>query len=324
MNKILKFGQNTFFTLMISLMLSSCSSGTLRTAENIPRKVVISNKNGAALYTNATFEKEEKDFKSKQWEVFFIIESDSKYFKVSRDLDNKSNKAIYIKPQDAFEWNSNFCLGFKNSPHENKREVVKIYKTAKLEQVTLQEKEKHTDIFRPEATQPILETSNPDEKIYKIATLYDRKNKDGIYEFFGDHDFGYVKFEEKAYKQYRYISKGELELNIQSVLAARNKTGGSNKSPDVLTDIFNLLGSLVSPDTSYKDGAKDIERTLTSKNIPDSVKTGIFQPGKLNGQNMDDINEGLQKMYPKMIEFRDNSSNWINGHGYIPIEWIKQ
>jgi hypothetical protein len=323
MTKTSNIGLNIFFILII-LAISSCSSGgTLKTSENIPRKIVISNKNGATLYENDTFT-EDKDSKSRQWEVFFIVESNSKYFKVSRDLDNKSNKAVYIKPQDAFEWNSNFCLYFKNSPHEAKREPVKIYKTADLNEITLQEKEKHSSIFNRENVQPVLQTVDPDKKIYKIATLYDRKNKDGIYEFFGDYDFGYVKFDEKVYRQYRYLSKENLELNIQSVLAARNKVGGSNHSPDVLTDIFNLLGSLLSPDKSHKDGAEDIKRTLNSDSIPSSVKGEIFKPNSLNGKSMDVMNEELQKMYPQMIKFRDNSSNWVRGYAYIPIEWIRE
>jgi hypothetical protein len=311
MTKTSKIRLNVFFILII-LAISSCSSGTLKTSENIPRKIVVSNKNGATLYENDTFIKEDKDSKSSQWEVFFIVESNSKYFKV------------YIKPQDAFEWNSNFCLDFKNSPYEAKRETVKIHKTADLNEIILREKEKHSSIFNRENVQPVLQTVDPDKKIYKIATLYDRKNKDGIYEFFGDYNFGYVKFDEKVHRQYRYLSKENLELNIQNVLAARNKVGGSNHSPDVLTDIFNLLGSLLSPDKSHKDGAEDIKRTLKSDSIPSSVEGEIFKPNILNGKSMDVMNEELQKMYPQMIKFRDDSSNWVRGYAYIPIEWIRE
>jgi hypothetical protein len=320
MIKISTFRLGILATSIVLITLSSCSTGTLKTSENIPRKVVISSKDGAIFYEDSAFKKEKNKYN--QWEVFFIVESSNEYFKVSRDLDNVSNDASYIRSKDAFEWNSNFCFGFKNSPDVAKRQVVKIYETPSLKTVALQEKEKHRTSFKPDDAQPVLKTIDVGG-VYKIATLYDRKDKDGVYKFFGDHYFGYVKFDKEAHKQYRYLSKKDLESNINSILAASNKVGGSDNSPNILADVAKLIGTLVSPDTTHKDGVKDLNRTLGSKDIPDSVKEGIFEPGKLDGENTNELNADLQKLYPTMVEFRNNSSNWKEGYAYIPVEWVR-
>jgi hypothetical protein len=321
MIKISTSSLGIFIISIVSITLSSCSTGTLRTPENIPRKAVISSKGGATLYEDSDFTKAKLNHK--QWEVFFIVELGAKYIKVAKDLDNVSNEALYIKLQDAFEWNSNFCFGFKNSPDVAKRKVVEIYETESLKTIALQEKEKHRTNFTPDDAQPVLSTVDREKGIYKIATLYDRKDENGVYRFFGDHYFGYVKFDKEAYIQYRYIKKRDFESNVNSILAASNKVGGSDNSPNMISEVSKLIGTLISPDTTHKDGVKDLERTLGSKDIPDSVKKGIFKPGKLEGGNTGELNADLQKLYPKMVKFRDNPSNWNEGYAYIPVEWIK-
>jgi hypothetical protein len=119
------------------------------------------------------------------------------------------------------------------------------------------------------------------------------------------------------------VSKDFLNQNIQNVLSARSKATGSNRSPDNINEIFDLIASLLS-DKSNKNGADDIKHTVESKHIPDSVKKGIFDPSRLNGGNIDKINDDLQDFYPQMRDFYADDSNWKNGYGYIPVEWIKK
>jgi hypothetical protein len=93
MAELSRLGLNKFFiNVILSVVLSSCSNGTLRTPEDIPRKVVISNKDGAISYEDDSFTKRKSEYK--QWEVFFILERNEKYIKVSKDLDNKSNVSV--------------------------------------------------------------------------------------------------------------------------------------------------------------------------------------------------------------------------------------
>ena len=214
----------------MGISLVSCKSQTLRTSEGIPRKAIVSSKGEAPLYSDRNLKKEEGE--AQLWEAMFIeeINETKGYYRVSRSLDKKSADSFYMRSEDVLEWNSNFSLAFKNSPHIAKRPKVKIYQTidgleSKDEnEIVMQEKEEHDEGFSFTDAQPILKEVDSDKKIYKIASLYDQIDEDGNYIFLGDYDSGYVIFDENAHTLYRYVSKAQLRQDALNVIAAEVET----------------------------------------------------------------------------------------------------
>jgi len=322
-----KFVLSIFTFIFLVVSLSGCG-GILKTKEGIPRKVVVSNRNGADLYKRINLV--EKTESAKQWTVFFIVEKTEKYYKVSKSLNITQNKPIYLKSEDVFEWNLPFCIAFKNSPDKANRPIVKIFKTVEglksdnEKDVIMQEKNVHSEIFYPENVQPILKEVESNSKIYKIASLYDKRKKDGTYKFFGDYDFGYVKFEEKAHRHYRYVSKQQFRDNLTGVLGAKIRTNDPNPNPQSLDEVFNFIASLLNPDASTKDGVEGIEEIFSSEDSPSELEDGVFNEDSRSGQNWSEMNKSFNDMYEEMAEYLDQSSNWNTyGYAYIPVEWIK-
>lgn len=324
-----------FVVLFVSFLSLGCESKVLETREGIPRKIIVSSEDGTTLYADEDFQEgvEEAD----QWDPLFIlaIQDDSKekdgYFKVSKKVDDY-NESFYVRKEDAFEWNSDFSLAFRNSPHLADRPIVKIYET--LEglksgdgNVVMQEKEEHSGEFRSTSTQPVLKDLSNEENAYRIAALYDICDKQGICRFEGDYDFGFVEFDREAYRLYRYVSEQQLRDNANAILAARAETTDETPNPEGIRKTFNYIGSVIDENLNIKEGVKDISRVFKDGDeIPEIIREGVL--GEDIADNPSDfrrINRELIPIYEEMTGFLENDSNWEDSeYVYVPVEWMRQ
>jgi hypothetical protein len=312
--------------ISLPIFLISCSDA-LRTHEGVPRKAVVSNKDGATLYKSSDLDK--KMGEAEQWDIFFILEKKGEYYKVTTSLDSKSNEPLYIKASDAFEWNLPFCIAYKNSPHIAKRPITKIYRSVEglkskdESNLAMQEKETHSSNFNPKNVDPVLKEVDSDSHIYYIASLYDRRQLNGTYKFFGDYDFGYVRYEPQAHRYYRYVNRRQFQDNINGILRARNSSAESQLNPESLDDVFDGLISLINPDGTTQDGVKGVKRVFSGADSPSGIEKGVFHKESLRGQNGAALNEKLNTMYDEMVSYLEDGSKWNeHGYSYVPLEWM--
>ncbi|MFN6516667.1 MAG: hypothetical protein RMY29_019475 [Nostoc sp. CreGUA01] len=325
----MKLTTKFFLFSLLLLGLFGCSEEVLTTKEGTARRVVVANKNGTDLYDSEKLTNSKST--AKQWDILFIInDKNPSYYKVSSSIDEpgNSNNISYIKKTDVFEWNTFFCLDFKNSPKEVNRLPVKIYgtitglKSQNSSDVIMSEKSTHRNNFRRTDAQPILQ--EVDESIYKIASLYDNKNPDGSYGFRGNYDVGYVEFTQKAHTFYRYVSKRQLEEQLKSVLAAI-VSSKPNPNPNDLDKKFDELSKIINQPGNSKlvRGAKRIKDIFQSGQAPREAQVNIFEEPYLIGKNVEQHNENLETLHNKMLEYFNEPSNWNeDGNSYIPAEWI--
>ncbi len=325
----MKLTTKFFFFCLLALGLFGCSEGVLETPEGSARRVVVTNKNGTDLYDSDKLTNSKSTVK--QWDILFIInDKNPSYYKVSSSIDEPGNSdnISYIKKTDVLEWNTFFCLDYKNSPEEVRRPPVKTYgtiaglKSQNSSDVILSEKSTHRNSFIPTDAKPILQ--EVDESIYKIASLYDEQNPDGSHVFRGNYDVGYVEYTPEAHTLYRYVSKRQLEKQLKSVLEAI-VISKPNPNPNDLDRKFDELSTIINQPGKSKlvRGVKRVKDIFQSGQAPREAQVNIFEEEYLKGQNVEQHDKSLEKLHKEMLEYFTESSNWNkDGNSYIPAEWI--
>ncbi|PHK19324.1 hypothetical protein VF10_21760 [Nostoc linckia z13] len=326
----MKLTTKFFFLLsLLALGLFGCSEEVLTTKEGSARRVVVTNKDGTNLYDSDQLKNSKST--AKQWEILFILnDKSSSYYKVSSSIDEPGNSdnISYVKKADVLEWNTFFCLDYKNSPEQVNRSPVKTYKTiAGLksqndDDVILSEKSTHRNNFMPTDAKPILQ--EVDKSIYKIASLYDEQNPDGSHEFRGNYGVGYVEYTQEAHRLYRYVSKQQLEKQLKSVLEAI-VISKPNPNPNDLDRKFDEISTIINQPGKSKlvRGVKRVKDIFQSGQAPQEAQVNIFEEKYLKGQNVKQHDKSLEKLHKKMLEYFTEPSNWNeDGNSYIPAEWI--
>jgi hypothetical protein len=310
--------------------LFGCTSGVLTTEHGSVRRVVVANKNGTSLYDSSKLNNSKSN--AKQWDILFLLEDDKNrnYYKVSKSLDDpyNLNNVSYIIKKDVFEWNSYFCLGYKNSPHQVNRQRVKYYRTINglknkdSNDVVIVEKKRHRGYFTSINAKPILKEE--ERSIYHVATLYDDIEADGSYVFKGNYGVGYVTYNEKAHRLYRYVSKQQFGEQLRGVTdAMTSKT--SNLNPNDLDEKFDRLAKLINQPGKSKlfRGVKRIKKLFENGEAPVVAQRRLFDDRYLKGQNSQEHKDKLIDLQKKMVEYYEYTSNWNQyGYAYIPAEWI--
>ncbi|MBD2612017.1 hypothetical protein H6G94_12130 [Nostoc punctiforme FACHB-252] len=328
----MKLTTKFFFLLsLLALGLFGCSEEVLTTKEGSARRVVVTNKDGTNLYDSDQLNNSKST--AKQWDILFIInDKNSSYYKVSSSIDEPGNSdnISYVKKADVLEWNTFFCLFYKNSPEEVNRSPVITYKTLEAlknqsqdtSDFIMSEKLNHDNSLKEVYAKPILQ--EVDESIYKIASLYDDPNPDGTYEFRGNYGVGYVEYTPEAHTFYRYVSKRQLEEQLKSVLAAI-VSSKPNPNPNDLDKKFDELSKIINQPGNSKlvRGAKRIKDIFESGQAPREAQVNIFEEPYLIGKNVEQHNQNLETLHNKMLEYFNEPSNWNeDGNSYIPAEWI--
>jgi len=307
--------------MVLSCILGGCNE-VMKTSEGVPRKVVVRQDN-TPLYTSYQLDKS-SPIVGKQWAIWFMVEENKDYYKISATTNPKSEDFLYIKSQDIFEWNNPFCLHYKGSPKIDNRPQVKHYKTLKdlknNESVSLVEKQEHSLDFNPNSCQPIIEEVEP--SIYYMATLYDDV-VDGQYKFLGHYDFAYVRYSKEYYTFYRYVSKNELSEQIRA-LSAISTFNSTNINPTIINGIVSNISSLIGLGQDFVTGVNDLNRIFGGKNIPKPAQGGVLDTQNWTSEKIDKNSTETATLVNDMTQYLHRDSNW-NSYNYslIPVEWIE-
>ena len=301
-----------------------CKKKSLKTEDGIPRKLLI-RKDNTPLYESEQMIYSPKS--ARQWQIYYIFKELIAGYIVSPHMKiSRKSTTYFVKKSDVFEWNSYFCLAFKNSPHNTNRKRIKFYKTyfESLNDngnIVIIEKPKHRTNFLHRDAIPILQEY--DNSIYYIASLYDDIDENGNYVFLGNYNFAYVKYLQNAFVFRRYVNRHQFSDHILHVLRSQ-VYAKPNMDPTELDLIYGPLSNLLADfGTDIQEGVETIFSLFQTTDIPSKTKRGIFNDKYLIGEDLEELDPHLIRIYRKMVSYYENNSFWNNsGYAYIPAEWM--
>lgn len=289
------------------------------TSEGLVRKVVVRSDN-TPLYDSS--DQENRIGRARQWDIYFIFGESESHYIVGSDMYTVPDPPLYIARNAVFEWNSYLALDFVNSPDTARRDPVQYYATQQGASTSsgiprFSEKESHQGDFTHGNAQLVI--SEFPEDVYYVAFLYDDCDEDGECVFLGNYDWAYVQFTENAHGFRRYVSRADLQSQIQLLLgmegqARRDMDPGEL---DVYGDLCQLLAMC------DNTGAQDIARAFAGDDVPDAAQEGIFAEDVIGtGRRWMEIDPELDRMISRMRSYYNNSRIWNSGYSFVPAEWM--
>jgi len=303
-------------------LMASCSCGkpsrVLLTSEGIPRKVVIS-QDSTALFSSARLD--QAVAMAEQWQIFFMLGEKKNVYIVS-PTPEPVEQLYYVPKADAFEWNTFFSLAYRNSPHQASRNPIAIYTTvdgARTGRGDTAMVEKVEHLVGYHDPKPVLQ--EPERNIYHLAALYDNVDSLGNYVFLGNYGFGFTRYDPSAHVILRYVSRVQLEDQVNVLLGAQMKTKPT-MSPSDMDGLFGPLRALVADfGAEAEAGLDEFARVLSSDAVPVSTVGGPLDK-KYRSGDVRRMNPELKRAAQRMIDHLQSSESWEDGFSFVPTEWM--